>query len=288
MPARRGALLMAAAPAASAHAVTPKSAPAFRDSVGVVTQSSTTTPPTATGRGSWPAARSWASATCATACTPTVAEWRDWNERYYRAVDLAAAHGMRFTFVMGGPGGATGTLDQLVSRRRRAPAPRGRGARGAQRVRQVRRRAAVGRRAWPLRPRSCTERSSASPSLRSVPVLGALVRHPRAAQLVGRPAHVVDVGNVHPYTGGLSPDPEPPAHRAGRRADPVSGRKPVWATEAGFHNALRRHRAGPAAGVGARRARSTCCAPSSSTSATASRRTYAYELIDEKPEPARA
>ena len=48
------------APAAGAYSVTPRSAPAFRDSVGVVTHSSTTTPPTATGRRSSPRCESWA------------------------------------------------------------------------------------------------------------------------------------------------------------------------------------------------------------------------------------
>ncbi len=41
--------------------------------------------------------------------------WRDWNERYYQAVELAAAHGMRFDFVVGQPGNPAGTLDQLLS-----------------------------------------------------------------------------------------------------------------------------------------------------------------------------
>ena len=43
------------------------------------------------------------------------AEWRDWNERYYRAVEHAADRGMRFLFGMGRPGNRTGTLDQLLA-----------------------------------------------------------------------------------------------------------------------------------------------------------------------------
>ena len=41
-------------------------------------------------------------------------QWRDWNERSYRAVELAARAGMRFDFGMGRPGSGTGTLDQLL------------------------------------------------------------------------------------------------------------------------------------------------------------------------------
>src|SRR5207245_1683901 len=41
--------------------------------------------------------------------------WRDWNQRYYDAVELAAAHGLRFDFGMGQPGFQAGTLSQLVA-----------------------------------------------------------------------------------------------------------------------------------------------------------------------------
>ena len=110
------ACVLAAAPAAAAYPVTPKSAPAFRDSVGVVTHAVYYD----TAYGDWPkvvarlqelGVRHLRDGVYA---NPTD-EWRDWNERYYRAVELAAAHGMRFTFGMGHPGSTSGTIDQLVA-----------------------------------------------------------------------------------------------------------------------------------------------------------------------------
>ena len=111
-----GACLLAVAPAASAHAEKPRSAATFRDSVGVVTHSVYYD----TAYGNWPRVvakldelgvrhlRDGLSGNPAPA-------WRDWNERYFRAIDLAAAHGMRFDFIVGKPGNPAGTLDQLLS-----------------------------------------------------------------------------------------------------------------------------------------------------------------------------
>src|SRR5437879_10648988 len=42
-------------------------------------------------------------------------DWAEWNERYYSAVELAAAHGKRFLFGMGEPGYRAGSLDQLIA-----------------------------------------------------------------------------------------------------------------------------------------------------------------------------
>ena len=41
-------------------------------------------------------------------------DWHDWNERYYKDVELAAAHGKKFDFLTGGPNFNAGTLDQLL------------------------------------------------------------------------------------------------------------------------------------------------------------------------------
>ena len=106
-----GACSLAAAPAASASPVAPRSAAAFYDSVGV----STHIVYYDTAYSDWPrivarlqelGVRHIRDGIYA---NPT-AQWHDWNERYYSAVQLAAAHGMRFTFVVNPPGVDTGTI----------------------------------------------------------------------------------------------------------------------------------------------------------------------------------
>jgi hypothetical protein len=67
------------------------------------------------------------------------------------------------------------------------------------------------------------------------------------------------------------------------RGSAVSGRKPVWATEAGFHNAMR----GPAdqqPGVSERAAAVYLTRTFLQHFESGVRRTYAYELLDEQPE----
>ena len=67
------------------------------------------------------------------------------------------------------------------------------------------------------------------------------------------------------------------------RGSAVSGRKPVWATEAGFHNAMR----GPAdqpPGVSEQAAAVYLTRTFLQHFESGIRRTYAYELLDEKPD----
>ena len=100
---------------ATAQAVVPQPASAFRDSVGVSTHIVYYDTP----YGDWPkvvqrlqqlGVRHVRDGVYANPAP----QWRDWNERYYRAVELAARAGMRFDFGMGRPGSETGTLDQLL------------------------------------------------------------------------------------------------------------------------------------------------------------------------------
>lgn len=103
-----------AAPAAAATAE-PRSAAAFRDSVGV----STHIVYYDTAYGDWPRVvdrlRELGVAHVRDGVYANPApQWRAWNERYYHAVDLAAAHGIRFAFGMGRPGSPAGTIGQLL------------------------------------------------------------------------------------------------------------------------------------------------------------------------------
>jgi hypothetical protein len=210
--------------------------------------------------------------------------WADWNDRYYAAVDAAAAHGMRFDFIMGQPGNRAGTLDQLVDvvagRLRGAAssleAPNEYDLSGGDPDWQVNLRAYQ---------RQLFAKVNASPGLRDLPVVGpSLVGWDSAAQL-GHLDDALDVGNLHPYTGGQSPAPEKLEEQFRHNA-PVSGTKPFYATEAGFHNALNATGGQPAVSeeVGANYLLRTYL----EHFAAGIERTFAYELIDEQPEAALA
>ena len=274
---------MAVVPAASAAIVNPKSAPAFRDSVGVVTHIVYYD----TAYADWDrvvarleelGVRHLREGVYA---NPT-ARWRDWNERYYRAVELAAARGMRFTFGMNPPGAGTGTLDQVlgvVSGRLRHAVEALEAPNEFDKY--------VGGPRWPsvlsAYGRDLHRKAQAKRSLRSLPILGPSFATPEGPLRVGDQRKWLDVGNIHPYTGGLSPDPEHVKAELARAGVTARG-KPVWATEAGFHNALR--------------SSSSDQAPVSEAAGavyllrtflehfrSGIRRTYAYELVDEKPDP---
>src|SRR5262245_11688370 len=100
---------------AYADAVTPSSAAAFRESVGVQTHIVYYD----TSYANWSTAVDRLVALGVTHVRDGVygnpaARWRDWNEAYYRAVELAATRGIRFDVGMGRPGSETGTLDELL------------------------------------------------------------------------------------------------------------------------------------------------------------------------------
>ena len=168
----------------------------------------------------------------------------------------------------------------------RPPAQRRRGARGAQRVRQVRRRPALAGRCSPPTARDLYRKAKATRALR-----GRCRSSARPSRRPTGPRRVGDQRTLarrrqHPPLHGRAV-PRPARTCAPSCAAPASppARKPVWATEAGFHNALRAPERRAAAGLRARPAPSTCCARSSSTSTTASAAPTLYELLDEKPDP---
>jgi hypothetical protein len=122
----------------------------------------------------------------------------------------------------------------------------------------------------------------ASPSLRSLPVIGPSLALNNSERRLGDQERWMDVGNIHPYGGGLTPSPQ---HMRSELADAsiVSGGKPVWATEAGYHNAMRARIGQPPVSeyVGAVYLLRTFLEHFHD----GVRRTFAYELIDEKPDP---
>ena len=276
-------ILMTSAPAAGAHGVTPKSASAFQDSVGVVTHAVYYD----TSYGNWPKVVASLRKLGVTHLRDGLyanesPEWRDWTERYYRAVDLAAANGMRFDFGMGRPGAQIGTIDQLVA----VAAGRLRHAAEALEAPNEFDKY-VGGRGWAARLKGYDQalyrKVKSVPSLRSLPFVGPSFSTVRSSKLAGSQSSFMDFGNVHPYTGGRSPDPAHLKAELGR-ARAVSGRKPVWATEAGFHNALHARSGQP--GVSERVAAVYLLRTFLEHFRSGISRTYAYELLDEKPERA--
>jgi hypothetical protein len=275
---------MAAGSSAEAHVVIPKSAVAFRDSVGVATHVGYTD----TAYARWPLLvsrldelgvrhlRDGAYADGSPSARP-------YNDYVYRSIDLAAAHGMRFTFLMGGAHGETGTLDELV----RVVAGRLRHATEALEAPNEFDKYVGGRR-WAARltsySRDLYRKVHAQPSLRRVPVLAPSLANPGSERRLGGLRRWFDLGNVHPYTGGLSPNP---GHVRTELHDAhyVSGPKPVWATEAGFHNALRNRVPGAQPPVSEHAGAVYLLRTYLEHFDDGIARTYVYELIDEKPDP---
>jgi hypothetical protein len=279
-----GAFVLAVAPAASADNVTPRSAPALRDSVGVVTH----VVYYSTAYGDWSRAVARLEELGVRHVRDGIyanPDWRDWNERYYQAVELAAARGIRFNFWISPPGANTGTLDQVLG------VIAGRLRHAAEAVEAPNEMDKyVGGPNWAQSlaayNRELYRKVKANPALHSLPVLGPSFGTFGGPQRAGDLSRWMDVANVHPYTGAESPSP---GHVRSElvRASVTAGRgKPVWATEAGYNNAVN--------------ARGNELAPVSEQAGAVYtlrtvlehfragiRRTYLHELVDQEPEPAR-
>jgi hypothetical protein len=274
--------LLTLSAASTATAVEPKSASDFRDSIGV----STHIVYYSTAYGNWPllvdrlqelGIRHLRDGTYAN----PGAQWRKWNERYYQAVEYAADRGLRFNFGLGNPGYEAGTLDQLIEvvagRLRRAAEA----VEGPNEYDKF-----VGGPRWASvlasYSRDLYRKVKANPSLRSLPVVGPSLSERNGPLKVGDQSAWLDRGNIHPYAGGASPNPLWIAAERDRIAH-ISGRKPVWATEAGFHNAVNASTGMPptSEAAGAVYVLRTVLEHFKSGIA----RTYLYELVDLYPDP---
>ena len=207
--------------------------------------------------------------------------WGEWNERYYRAVELAAAHGQRFLFGMGYPGWRAGTTAELVGviagRLRHAVA----GVEGpneydlfhpgpnwASELRDYQ--------------RELHRQVRAEPRLSGVPVVGPSLVFDDPERQLGSLEDAIDFGNIHPYTSAHAPSPELLRGRF-EAVQHIFGARPLFATEAGFHNAL--HATHGQVPLPERVAASYLLRTYLEHFRAGIRRTYAYELIDEHPDP---
>ena len=215
-------------------------------------------------------------------------QWRDWNERYYSAVELAALAGMRFTFVVGRPGAgrARSTSSWTSSagacatppRRSRRPTSSTSTSAGAR---------------WPPRARllraPAARKAKARRATRSLPVLGAVVRHPAGSEPGRQPARTGRRrATSTPTPAGSRPTPgtcKPELKRAritARAASPSGPPRPASTTP------CTRARPDNQAPVSEQAAAIYLLRTFLEQFRAGIRRTFAYELIDEKPEPARA
>lgn len=276
---------VAAAPtgAVAQPVVEARSAAAFRDSIGVATHIVYYD----TAYGDWPRVVAKLDELGVDHLRDGIygnPDWRDWNERYYRAVELAAAHGKKFAFGMGEPNFRAGSLDQLI-------AVAGGRLRGAAEALEAPNEYDLfhGGPNWTTELRDYQQelytKAKADPALRDLPVIGPSLVYGDSRDKLGSLASLMDVGNMHPYTGGEAPS-QGHLERESALAAKVSGRKPLFATEVGFHNALSSRSGQPP--VSEEVAASYLLRTYLEHFRAGVERTYAYELIDEKPDPALA
>jgi hypothetical protein len=224
-------LLLIVTPSADAAAPRLASAAAFRDSVGVGTHPSYYDTP----YGQW---------------NRVVARLRElgvhhirgsffasgnagWNARQAQNFRTAYAAGIRVNVVLDLRCSPSGRVDPCLSGMK-AELPRG----SVESVEWPNEHDLFGGPAWkPVLQfwgRDLYRRVKADPVLRSLRVVGPSLGAPGAPTALGDESAYLDAGNLHPYTGGSSPNP---GHIIAeeRRMRPVSGGKPLVSTESGFH-----------------------------------------------------
>jgi hypothetical protein len=265
---------------ATARADTARSAAAFRNSVGVNTHVTYF----GTAYGHWPTVVAELQELGVThlrdAAFGNPAWTPGWNRRYYADVRLAAAAGMRFDLLMGAPNFPGGSIDQLVAS---AAGPLRPAVEWLEAPNEF---DLSGGRDWLPELRGYQQRLTAAVRadrrLRGVRLLAPTLVSPNARRAVGRLPGTVDLANMHPYTGGQTPTVSH-IDREISEARRLSGRKPVVATEAGYHNAMAATYGQPAVpeDVAATYTLRTLL----ENFANGVRRTYLYELLDEKPDP---
>jgi len=210
--------------------------------------------------------------------------WDGWNARYRTAVARARRAGMRFLFILGkpgmNPGGGARQLIAAVAGPLRAATEAVEAPNELDHF--------DGTRGWQNRLYRYTlelaRRKRAHSALARVPLVGPSFARWESPSTVGALSRHVDICNIHPYPGGRVPTPARIALEIARMRPVCGGVRRVWATEAGYHNALA--------------ARGESQPPVSEEQAAAFlpallldhfrsgiERTYIYELVDQLPDP---
>lgn len=201
----------------------------------------------------------------------------------YRALNLLAADGIRAQLILGDPAGrfGTGTLEQQLATLEREL----RGAASA--VEGPNEYDRSGDPDWVRRVRVYQARLARAvaqrPVLADLPVVGPSVGRAESREQLGDLSDAMDLGNMHPYPGGETPERNLEGELAASRA--ISARRPVVATETGYHDAL----AAPAGHPPVPEDVAAAYLPRLLLSSFRAgiRRTFVYELLDERADPAR-
>lgn len=159
-----------------------------------------------------------------------------WNRAVWGRMNEAIAAGIRLNLIVGFDCSMGGPIDPCVEAiRTRVPAS------GVASVEWPNEHDIAGDPAWASKltawGRSLYTKMKADTVTRGIQVLGPSLVGKYAPATLGDQSAYMDAGNLHPYTGGLSPSPEHMASERTRMAA-VSAGKPLVATEAGFHSVL--------------------------------------------------
>lgn len=122
-----------------------------------------------------------------------------------------------------------------------------------------------------------------TPGLRGVPLFGPTLVSGGDFRRLGNLGRCVDFGNVHPYSGGQLPAASLQYNR--HVEELVAPRRPVVATETGFHNAIRSTSGNRPVSEAAQAQYVPRLFLDFFSAGVV--RTYLYELLDERPNPSR-
>lgn len=204
------------------------------------------------------------------------------KDRQAAFVAKLAAAGVKADFVVGPPDGRSGTLDQQLAQLRDRFSGAAESVEGANEWDQS------GDAAWPVTLRAHQQALyravKADPELRRLPVLAPSLGHTNRLSELGNIEAFSDFGNLHLYPAGLAPggawlDTQLAQARS------AFGSEPIMATEAGYHNALAA--GGVHLGTSQRAVGTYLPRLFLEHFRRGIPRTFAYELLDEKPDPGR-
>jgi hypothetical protein len=204
-----------------------------------------------------------------------------WKRRLYSAIDELAARGLKFNygFTMDASAGTVPERLAAIAGRLSGTAASLEGPNDL-----------VGGAGWESRLRLfqpalfAQAKLHASAEIRALPVIGPSFGTRAGPDLSGSLREWLDFGNVHPYTGCLPPSPTLLSSEL-QRAGKVSGIKPVFASEVGFHNALHMDPARGHPPCDERTAAIYVLRTVLEHFKSNIRRTFLYELIDVEPDP---
>ena len=200
----------------------------------------------------------------------------------YESLNQLAAMGIKSDLILGDPNGGGAELEALVSTLRAELAGSVDSVEGPNEF-DVRGGPEWGQRLSAYQ-QSIYATIKSDPALASLPVIGPSIVQPRNREALGDISAQLDYGNIHSYPNG-----EPPESNLGSQLSSAaanSGAKPVMATETGYQNALNGQSENEPVSEEAMATYMPRVFLDYFGEGVA--RTYAYELVDERPDPGRS